>query len=175
MDIIWETVWPIFGLGAGATYCPYTALMWAVWPISCLYIAHTVANIWATKSFLDGLLENNSNFIFFILTALPTRVRQRSPRARPLPLEWQCATCASSRALRASLQSPRKPLRRARALVYIGIPYIRERARAVALARGLEGGPSGLYALSLTCVFLAFFLARASFSSCAGFSFMRVH
>ena len=22
VDIIWETVWPIFGLGAGATYCP---------------------------------------------------------------------------------------------------------------------------------------------------------
>ena len=21
--MIWEIVWPIFGLGAGATYCPY--------------------------------------------------------------------------------------------------------------------------------------------------------
>ena len=64
MDMIWETVWPIFGLGAGATYCPYTALMWAVWPISCEYIAHTVANIWATKSFLDGSCGAYTNFLY---------------------------------------------------------------------------------------------------------------
>ena len=52
--MIWETVWPIFGSGA---YCPYTALMWTVWPISCQYIAYTVANIWAPKSFLGGTID----------------------------------------------------------------------------------------------------------------------
>ena len=70
---------PIFGLGAGATYCPYTALMWAVWPISCQYIAHTVANIWVTKSLWTGffkiklkmartlVLWGNFRFILFFL------------------------------------------------------------------------------------------------------------
>ena len=40
VDMIWETMWPIFGLGAGATCCPYTALMNSVaniLPIYCPY------------------------------------------------------------------------------------------------------------------------------------------
>ena len=62
--MIWETVWPIFSLGAGATYCPYTALMWAVWPIFCQYIAHTVANRWAPKSFLGGNDYQKNNDLY---------------------------------------------------------------------------------------------------------------
>ena len=54
VDMIWERIWPIFGLGAGARYCPYTALMWAVWTVYCQYTADTAANIWAIKSFLGG-------------------------------------------------------------------------------------------------------------------------
>ena len=79
VDMISETVWPIFGLGAGATYYPYSALMWAVWPTSCQHIAHTVANIWAPDAFL-GVTRSKVRMVERYVRSMRSNSSDTSPQ-----------------------------------------------------------------------------------------------